>query len=110
MIRALVLGLRFCLEIGTLLVLGYWGYHISTVPFLRWSLAIALPLSAAAVWSIFGSPGSRVKSRPVVKLGLGTSIFGLTTIGLFATSHPYLAIGFAVVVTLDTLLLVKLKI
>lgn len=50
------LGLRFVLELVILYALGYWGWTQHT-GWLRYLLAIGLPLLAGVLWGTFRTPG-----------------------------------------------------
>jgi hypothetical protein len=62
---------RFCLELNTLIVIGVWGWD-TTNTWLRYVLAIGLPLLAATIWGVFNVPEdpSRSGRAPVVVPGV----------------------------------------
>ena len=77
------LGVRFILEVISLLILGFWGWDRGAGIF-RYALAIGLPLLAAAFWGIFAVPDdpSRSGRAPVptpgyLRLILEIAFFGL---------------------------------
>ncbi|HEV7332307.1 MAG TPA: YrdB family protein [Flavisolibacter sp.] len=56
------LALRFLLEVAILVVFAWWGWNKFS-GLARYSIAIGLPLLAAAVWGIFrvdGDPGKAI--------------------------------------------------
>jgi hypothetical protein len=84
------LGLRFLLEITALVGIGYWGWESGT-GWIRYLLAIFLPLIAAIVWGTFTVPEdpSRSGKAPVstpgwLRLILELAIFGLASWAYFA--------------------------
>jgi hypothetical protein len=63
------LGLRFILELVGLYALGYWGWT-QTPGFLRYLLALILPVSAAVIWATFRAiEPVKPKQIPVVVQG-----------------------------------------
>jgi len=79
------LAIRFLLEVSALLSLGLWGWRSGT-GWLRFALALLLPIIAATLWGVFAVPGdpSRSGSAPiavpgVLRLALELGIFALAT-------------------------------
>jgi hypothetical protein len=62
---------RFCLEMASLIAVGMWGWH-PTDGWLRYVLAIGLPLILSTIWGVFNVPGdpSRSGNAPVVVPGI----------------------------------------
>lgn len=50
-----VLTIRFLCELGAVVAVGWWGYHVHI------ALTVALPLVVGVVWGLFVAP--RAKSR-----------------------------------------------
>jgi hypothetical protein len=92
-VRTANLGLRFLLELGLLVGVGWWGAHE-----VGWWAAVALPLAAASLWGSFLSPKARWMIPTWGRLGLEIVLFGLAAVGYWAAGHPGLAVGFAVAV------------
>ncbi|MGD8398240.1 MAG: YrdB family protein [Anaerolineae bacterium] len=97
------LAVRFLLEIGALVALGYWGW-VAHDGALRWLLALGLPLLAAALWGTFAVPGDRSRSggAPVpvpgaVRLLLELALFGSAAWALYDAGATTLAWVLAVV-------------
>jgi hypothetical protein len=88
------LGLRFLLELAALAALGVWGWHTGE-GWLRFVLAIGVPLVAAALWGIFrvpNDPGNAVVAVPgVARLGLELVYFSLAVWGLFEAGYTSFA-------------------
>lgn len=83
---------RFLLELGLLVGLGYWGWHLGSDAWQQVVLAVALPLVAALVWTTFRTPGDesagrpgRVRVRGPVRLGLEFALFLLAAFGLWSS-------------------------
>jgi hypothetical protein len=93
-LRAGNLTLRFGLELAALYLLGLWGWSAHDGA-LAWSLAIALPLAAAALWGTFRIPGDPKPSPPVAVRGLVRlaveALVLVTPVALIAPSRPAVA-------------------
>jgi len=65
------LAIRFCLEIGVLIAVGMWGWQ-QTDGWMRWVIAIGLPLVLSVIWGVFNVPGdpSRSGAAPVAVPGV----------------------------------------
>lgn len=92
------LAVRFLLEIGALVAIGYWGFDQHSGIW-RFLLGLGLPLVAAAAWGVFAVPGDRSRSgsAPVpvpgwVRLFLELAFFGLAAWALYDTGRPLLAL------------------
>lgn len=55
------LTLRFVLELSALLATGIWGWQ-QREDWLRFALALGIPLILAAVWGVFAVPGDPSRS------------------------------------------------
>ena len=84
--RPINLTIRFLLELAALTALGVWGWQHGNGTWLRFILAIGLPVIAAAIWGIFNVPNdpSRSGEAPtvvpgVLRLAIELTIFILAT-------------------------------
>ena len=64
-VRTANLALRFLLELGLLVGVGWWSKHA-----VGWWAAVVFPLAAAVVWGSFLSPKARWTIQPPVRLAL----------------------------------------
>ena len=85
------LAVRFALEMAALVALGRWGWTRGE-GFLRFVLALGIPVLAALLWGTFAVPGdpsrsgeARVPVPGVVRLLLELAVFGAATWSFFAT-------------------------
>ena len=62
------LALRFFLEIGALVALGYRGFHAGSNDAVHWILGIGAPLVAAVVWGLFVAPRRRFEVSGAVSV------------------------------------------
>jgi hypothetical protein len=102
-VKGLLLVVRFLLELGALAALGYWGYKAGASTLTRLLLAVGAPLVAIVLWWAFVSPGAPVDNA--VTRGLVEAIvFGAAVLALFAVDRPQLAIAFALIALVDSVL------
>jgi hypothetical protein len=97
------LALAFLLELCALVALGYWGVRTGGGPVTKTALGIGAPLFAAILWGVFAAPRAPV-SVPLVGLGVKVIVFGSAVAALYTTDHRGLAMAFAVIVLLNSLL------
>jgi hypothetical protein len=83
------LVIRFLLELSALLAMGVWGWQQSE-GWLRFVLAVAVPLIAAVLWGMFAVPldPSRAGTAPIavpgmLRLALELAVFGFATWALY---------------------------
>ncbi|WP_027724592.1 YrdB family protein [Tuberibacillus calidus] len=97
--------LRFVLEIGALISLGYWGFHLDLALGLKIVVGIGAPLLAAVIWATFGSPAAPFPVKGWRKLFLEVMIFGGSALALFAAGQRVLAILFVLLTVLNRVLM-----
>jgi len=92
------LAVRFFLEIAALLSMGFWGWEQSD-SWLRFVLAIGIPLIAAVIWGTFAVPEdpSRSGKAPVpvpgiLRLVIEIAIFGLGAWALYDLGFTILSL------------------
>jgi hypothetical protein len=100
--------IRFILELVGLYAFGLWGWQAAANDFLRFILAIGLPLIAATIWGVFGTTGDS-RGKPVItvvgwlRLALEVGYFALATGAFYAAGAPGAALVFGVVALMQTL-------
>jgi len=102
-LRVINLAIRFLLELTALGIFAYWGATRTASVLLRTAFAIGCPLSVAVFWGLFVSPKARVPTGRVGRAGLGLLVFLGAAAALDATGRRELAIGFATVALLSSL-------
>jgi hypothetical protein len=97
---------RFLLELTALITVGIWGWRQSD-NWLRFVLALGLPIILAAIWGTFAVPNdpSRSGAAPVVtngyiRLFIEFAFFSLGTCALYNIGYIKYSIVFAVAVIL----------
>lgn len=89
------LAIRFLLEIGALLALGYWGFRTGS-EVTRWILGIGAPLLAVVTWALFVSEKPAVELSRPVQLGIEFVVMGTAAWALATTSSRSLALVLAI--------------
>jgi len=95
-VRTANLGLRFLLELGLLVGVGWWGGHL-----VDWWAAVLLPLGAGVIWGSFLSPKARWTIPHAARLLLELVLFGLAAAGYYSAGHPWIAAVFGALVVLS---------
>lgn len=70
-IQTLNLAIRFILELTALGMMGFWGWK-QTDGWLRFILALGIPIIFMSIWVVFNVPGdpSRSGNAPIVVSGI----------------------------------------
>jgi hypothetical protein len=88
------LGLRFLLEIAALISLGVWGWQKSE-GWVRFVLAIGIPIIAATLWAVFrvpNDPGTAPIAIPgILRLIFELALFAFATWALYDSKFITLA-------------------
>ena len=98
--------IRFLLEIIALMSVGMWGWRQSD-GWLRFVLAIGIPIILAVIWGTFAVPGdpSRSGAAPIVtpgviRLAIELGFFALATWSLYDMGLIKLSLAFGTFVVL----------
>lgn len=101
--------LRFVLEIATLAIAGTWGWKQSD-GWMRFVLAIGIPIILAVIWATFAVPDdpSRSGTAPIVTSGLvrlmlELAFFAIATWALYDMELSKWSLAFGLVVILHYL-------
>ncbi|MFD6418948.1 YrdB family protein [Streptomyces sp. NPDC060194] len=97
-------GLAFVLELIAFAALARWGWASVDATALALLLAVAAPGAAIVLWGAFAAPRARVPLPLAGVLAVKAVVFGAAALALLAVGRPAWALGFAVVVTVNTLL------
>lgn len=97
------LTLAFLLELCALAALGYWGFRVGGGPVSKLVLGLGAPLVVAVVWGLFAAPRAPVSIR-FARLGTQLAVFGSAAVALYATAHAALALTFAILVVVNSIM------
>lgn len=101
--KGILLVLRFALELGALVALGYWGFETGGSAAVDVVLGVGAPLLAAVIWGLFVSPKAKY-GTPLRQAVFEAAVFGAAVLALFASDHAGLAIAFAGAAFADSVL------
>lgn len=102
-VKVLLLAVRFALEIGALVALGYWGFTTGGGTLAEIVRGIGTPLAGAVIWGLAVSPKATYGS-PLRRAVFEAVVFGAAAIALADAGRAELAIAFAVVALIDSVL------
>jgi hypothetical protein len=106
-LKAINLGVRFLFEIMVLIILGYWGFHVTQSFLLKTVLGVGTPLLVAVIWGMFGAPKAPYTLTGFPFLLLEIVIFGLPVVVLLFLEKQTMA-WFYGGIALINLILMKL--
>jgi hypothetical protein len=107
-LRTINLAVRFLLELASLGSFAYWGATLPAGTALRSTAAVGIPLGVAVLWGIFISPKARIPTGTLGRAGLGLVVFLAAAAALHARGHSALAVAFAVVAVVSSLVVYAL--
>ena len=97
--RAAVLTIRFASELAALSALAATGIGLADgTP--GATLAVVLPLTAAAAWGRYVAPASTRRLQDPARATVELLLFTAAVVGLAGTGHPVLAISLSAAVAL----------
>ena len=102
------LALRFIVELGGIIAVGYWGLSASGLGAGRFVLAIVAPAAVIAVWALFIAPTAGGPLSPAARGWVGTLVLLGAAGTLALAGQPTAAIAFAAIVLVNQVLLVVL--
>jgi Protein of unknown function (DUF2568) len=102
-LQGVLLAVRFALEIGALVSLGYWGFATGGNLVVELVLGLGVPLLAAVLWGLFVSPKAKYGS-PITRGFFEFVVFGAAVAALLAVDLVWLGISFAAVGVVDSVL------
>ncbi len=100
------LALRFLLELCGLAAAAWWGFHLLPDGPMRYVLALLAAAVVGVFWAIVVAPKASNPIAPLPRVLIGSGVLLLTAIGLWATDQPVLAGEFAVLILLNTIVMV----
>ncbi len=104
------LAVRFLLEMSGLVSLGIWGWKQSD-GWLRFVLAIGIPIVFATIWGIFAVPDdpsrsgkAPIKTPGIIRLLLEIGFFVCAILSLYDMGFNTLSLAFGIIVVLHYLI------
>jgi hypothetical protein len=98
-----VLTVRFLMELGLLAAVSLWGFSTGAG---AWSsvLGFGAPLLVAVIWGLFVAPKAKWPLPVAARVALELVLFGAGALALAALGSVVLAMSFAVVAVVTSLL------
>jgi hypothetical protein len=97
-------GLAFLLELLALGGLAWWGADTGRGLAAKILLGAGAPIAAAVLWGLFAAPRARFQVPLAAVLAVKVIVFGLAAVAGYAIGRHGLAIAFAIVVVVNTVL------
>lgn len=94
-LRGLVLIVRFLCELGLLVALMVWGFHVGEGAW-AFVLGIGAPAAAAAVWAIFVAPKAVRPVRLALRVSIEIDLFTISAVALWFAGYPAWAVALGV--------------
>jgi hypothetical protein len=102
--RAANLLLKFLLELAAFAAFAYWGSGLDGTA-VSVAAAIAAPLAAVLLWGVFAAPRSTRRLETALRIPFELGVFALAAVALAAADQPVLAVAFASLVVVNSLVL-----
>ena len=88
---------------------GYWGVQSAVDPWMKWPLALGVPLLAAGVWGLFLAPRAERRLRSRAGNVVSLVLFWLGALAVLQTGRPMLAMTFAAIALVNRLLVMRFE-
>lgn len=99
---AVVLGVKFLLEVVALIAVGAGAHALVEPPVLKWGAAVAAPLALAVAWGLVIAPNSPYRLDLPWLVLAELVVFAIAAGGLWIAVRPLAAVVFGVLVLVDT--------
>ncbi|MHC0037686.1 YrdB family protein [Pseudoneobacillus sp. C159] len=109
LLKNLNLLLRLLLELGVLLSIGYWGFHLKSISMVRFGVGVGVPIIVMVVWGMFIAPKSAYLLPIPWRIIGEVVVFGLGAYALYASGHQALSKIFSILVVVNMILLLYWK-
>ena len=95
-------ALRFFLELGGVLALGYWGAQTASTMPLQAVLAIGAPAALIVVWALFVAPRAVYPIPRLAQAVVGGLLLEIAAVALVIAGQPIVGLVFGGLVAFDT--------
>ena len=100
--------LRFALELAAIAALAVWGWVAGGSGILRYVLAIGTPLLLVVVWAVFIAPNAESPLAPTLRELVGSGLLLAAALLLWLVGFRVAAVVFAVLIVVNTVLMLVL--
>lgn len=104
--RAVLLGVRFILELAMIAALAFWGFSLDADFPLRILAGVGAPVAAIAIWGRWVAPKSSHQLDDPPRFLMEVVLFALAALGLSLAGQPVLGVLLISVYLVDRLALV----
>jgi Protein of unknown function (DUF2568) len=108
-LRSVNLAVRLLCELGLLVALGVWGFHVGSGTAAKVALGRGAPLLAAVIWGLWLAPASRRRLADPARLVVEVLLFAAGAAALAAAGYVLVAVVFAAVVAANIILVRRLE-
>jgi hypothetical protein len=95
-------ALRFFLELGAVLALGFWGAQTASTMPLQAVLAIGAPAALIVVWALFVAPRAVYQIPRLAQAVAGGLLLEVAAAALVVAGQPVIGLVFGAIVAVDT--------
>jgi hypothetical protein len=95
-------GLRFVLELGGIVALGYWGVHASKDLPVQVVLAVGAPAALILVWALFVAPRAVYPMPRVAQAIAGGLLLAVAAVAVVIAGQPLVGLVYGGLVAIDT--------
>ena len=100
-LKGLNSGVALALELAMLAAFGYWGFEFGQGVWMKWGLALGIPLLVIVLWGRYFAPKSRRRLPLLPGAGLSLALFLASAAALYAAHQAPLALGRAAVAVIN---------
>jgi hypothetical protein len=100
--------LRFALELAGVAALAVWGWVAGGSGLLRYVLAVGAPLILIVIWAVFIAPNSDSPLAPTLRALVGSGLLLVAALLLWLVGFRIAAVVFAVLIAINTILILVL--
>jgi hypothetical protein len=95
-------ALRFFLELGGIVALGYWGVHASRDLPIQVVLALGAPAALIVVWALFVAPRAVYPMPRLAQAIVGGLLLEIAAVALVIAGQPLVGVVYGGLVAIDT--------
>jgi hypothetical protein len=96
--------IAFLLELVLIMALGYGGYSIVENVYLKYALAMLLPVIAIVCWSIYAAPRSDKRLEQPWRMAFRLSLYFICAMLLYTIGKTTMAASLATIVLVNELI------
>jgi fermentation-respiration switch protein FrsA (DUF1100 family) len=95
-------ALRFFLELGAIVALGYWGIHASGDVPVQAALAVGAPAVLIVIWALFIAPRAVYPMSRLAQAIAGGLVLEIAAVALVIAGLPLVGLVFGGLIAIDT--------